>query len=334
MSPENETSAQRPWKFLLSLLRKNGGTLTVVLLMTSVVALLAFIPIHFTRIILDQAFAKRDFDVLLQATIFTCGALLGSGVLGYFQSIIYARMGVRMLGDISIQVFSSLMRKGDDYFTANPVGEISNKVIRDVEQMGMFLSSSILITITNLGMFCGITIYLLLISWKLTLAAMITLPFNILFFFIFQKRLSETSLRAAEAYGNVSGDIVETLRGIKEVKSFGTEKAEVEEFSGNVDRLVTAAVASSEVGLLHGGIMRFLMSFAPTLLYFVGGILIINKELSAGDVVAFAASVAMLFSSTQSIANQMTSFTKIQPVIDRLSEFMDPPRQSRGSADI
>lgn len=136
----------------------------------------------------------------------------------------------RMIMDIRNQLFSHLQNLPLSFFKKSKSGELSSIIMNDVSSMRIAFTQSIQSLINE-----PISIFVLLgmlfiISSKLTLYALITVPISALIITKLGQSIRRKAMRSSLSIAGIMNILQETLSGIRVVKAFAMEKFEVKRF--------------------------------------------------------------------------------------------------------
>lgn len=151
-------------------------------------------------------------------------------VFFYINNVSLSYVQNRMIMDIRNQLFSHLQNLPLSFFKKSKSGELSSIIMNDVSSMRVAFTQSIQSLINE-----PISIFVLLgmlfiISSKLTLYAIITVPFSALIITKLGQSIRRKAMRSSLSIAGIMNILQETLSGIRVVKAFAMEKFEVKRF--------------------------------------------------------------------------------------------------------
>ncbi len=157
-------------------------------------------------------------------------AFLAKNLASYLYAYSTLVVEGRITRDIRNTIYAHLLRLGFPFFQKTRSGQIIARVTADVDQMRSLVTSNLS---RALAAALQVTFYLtalLLLSWKLALVAMLSLPPMLLLWGRFRKRLHAGVMHLLDVGGDLSARIQETVGGIRLVKVSGAEAWENERF--------------------------------------------------------------------------------------------------------
>jgi ATP-binding cassette subfamily B protein len=256
--------------------------------MTFVVA----IP-YVVKLIIDDAIVAGRSDRLtpLVGILVVAGVLqaIGIAMRRYFGF----RLSYRAEADLRNRMFTHIQRLAFSFHDATPTGQLMSRASSDLSQVRLILAM-LPITLANLAMFGIVVIVLIVIDPVLGLVASLTVPALFVTASRYAGKVMGLSFRIQQRLADLSQVVEEAVAGIEVVKSYGQESAE----EGRLDASAGAIYADSV------SIARFRSTFAPLFelipalgtvaVLWLGGLRVIDGELSIGDFVAFTQYLAIL----------------------------------------
>ncbi len=222
--------------------------------------------------------------------------------------------------DLRNDLYSHLQRLSPSYFQHQKTGDLMAHATNDINAIRratgpgvVMLADAILLTIAT------IAILIFTIDIRLTLMALIPLPFISLVSVHFGKIIHKKFKSVQEAFSNLSDKAQENFSGIRVVKAFAREKKEVERFEvsnknnflRNVDLIKTWGLFRPLVQFFSG------LSFLVVIWY--GGRLVILRTISLGDFVAFISYLGMLTWPMMALGFVINIIQRGRASLDRLN---------------
>ena len=136
--------------------------------------------------------------------------------------IVPIRTGV--LRDLRQQLYNKVTRLPIGYFTEERKGDIMSRMTNDVNEVETSIMSTVDVLFKNPLMILIYLIMLFIISWQLTLFAMVLLPVAGLLIGRIGRSLKRTSTLGQEQTADILTQIEETLGGLRVVKAFNAEE--------------------------------------------------------------------------------------------------------------
>ncbi|MGD8194476.1 ABC transporter ATP-binding protein [Herbiconiux sp. P18] len=220
-----------------------------------------------------------------------------SAALGVWQTYLTARVGNSVMGDLRIRLFSHLQRMELAFFTRTKTGIIQSRLQNDVGGVANVLTNTVSSVLGNTVTVIAALVAMLLLSWQLTLVAVVLMPLLVLA----QRRVGQVRARIAaktqESLSDMTAITQETLSvsGILLAKSFNRQGAEIDRYSAENENQISLQVRQQMSGQWFFAIVTIVLSVVPAVVYLVSGYLIAGGvDVTAGTIVAFTTVQARL----------------------------------------
>jgi len=302
-----------------------GGGLS---LFGAVVVLSAFIgnlnPLLYKRII-DEAIPAHDGALVVRLALLAALILVADAVLGLFQSYLSARIGRDVLLKLRIQLFDQIQRMPLAFFMRAQTGALVSRLNGDVSGAQSAFTDVLSSVLGNLISAMVVVGFMLTLSWKITLAALVLLPA----FILPARRMGRALQRMTrESYDlNAAVNAVMTERfgvaGAQLAKLFGRPADESRLFADKALAVGKLSVKRAIYGRVFFTALSLMAGLAVVLTFGWGGVLAIDGELKIGTLVALVSYLQRLIVPITGLSNiQITVMTALVS-FDRVFEIMD-----------
>ena len=300
-----------------------AGMLGLILISTGLTLLSPLL----VRDLIDRTLPSRDINRLVWVSI---GLLLipaVNGLISVVQRRLNAIVGEGVIFDLRGALFARLQRMSLRFFTNTKVGELMSRLNNDVVGAQNAVSNTIVSIITNIIQLVGVGLVMMTLEWRLTLMAVMILPFFLLVARMLGRRLRDISREQMEANARMNAMMNETLNigGALLVKLFGRTLIEVDRFEGRARRVRDLGILRSYTGVVFFVIIGMISAVGTALIYGIGGYLVITDVFTIGTIVAFGSYLAQLYGSLQGLANAPVEFATSLVSFERVFEVIDLP---------
>ncbi len=231
--------------------------------------------------------------------------------------------------DVEFDVRNDLMRHlhrlGPDFYRGMPTGEIMSRATNDLGQVRLLVGFGAMSVVNSLFAYVGSIALMSTISWKLTLMALLPYPLFLVVARGFGRLMYTRSRDAQQALGRLAERAQENLAGIRVVRSFAIEEAELARFDeANVD----AIHFNMRLVILRGLMFPILMgigSVGTLIVVWKGGEMILDGTITVGQFAAFNAYLAQLVWPTLAFGYLLSVVQRGRASYDRVRQIMDEP---------
>jgi ATP-binding cassette, subfamily B, multidrug efflux pump len=125
------------------------------------------------------------------------------------------------------------------------------------------------------------------INWSLTLVSLSTLPFVVLAAKFFSKGILDRAIGVQEQFGAIATRTQESLSGVRVIRAYGREDAEIERFTEVNREFVKRNISLLRLTTLLNPMLQFLIGFGFIAVFWYGGQLILGGRITVGQYVQF-----------------------------------------------
>ena len=231
--------------------------------------------------------AAIDFNGIGQLLLLLGGLYIFSSLFSYIQQYIMSSVAQKTVYSLRQDVNEKLEKIPLKYYDGRPNGETLSRVTNDIDTIGSTLQQSVTQFITSIVTIIGIIIMMLTISPILTLISIVSLPLSIFVIRPILKRSQKHFASQQKNLGQLNGHIEEMYTGHQVVKAFGHEKKAVDQFDEINEKLYESGRKAQFISGMIMPLMFFIGNLSYVLISIIGGILVINRAISIGDIQAF-----------------------------------------------
>ncbi|HEV2171615.1 MAG TPA: ABC transporter ATP-binding protein [Candidatus Binatus sp.] len=251
-------------------------------------------------------------------------ALYGlQSIASYYRNYWAGLAGYRLIFDLQRRLFSHLQRLPHSFFDRNPSGAIVSRVLNDVQQANELVGSALIDVWMD-----GITLILvvaelLAMDRRLALVALCIAPLWVGFMRYFSPRIKSVSHRMQESVEEIAGEIYERVAGATTIKSFCREDHEVEQFHISTQRLLERTIDKVKLSGRQEMLIQLLTRAAPTIVIWVGALMVIQGSITLGTIVAFYALLGFLYLPLERFAQLNVVVSASMAALERIFGFLD-----------
>ena len=251
-------------------------------------------------------------------------------VFDFARTYLVAWVEQSVTRDLRNEVYDHVLRLDLSFFGRTRVGQITSRLTHDVEQLRRLLTTELARLLSSGFEFAVAVVFMLLLSWKLTLAAFVVIPGAMGVWGLLVKPLRRGDRRVLDLAGDVSAQIQETLSGIRVVKSSSAEDIERERFRSITGAYHRTFLKAERLRALAGPLTETLATVGTVVILLYGARLVVSDgALSGAQFVGFVALSLKLYRPVKYVAKLPTL---VQPGLagaERVFEFLETPIEIR-----
>jgi ATP-binding cassette subfamily B protein len=264
-----------------------------------------------------------NFNLLYLFLGIFIGSILLNALFNYLQNIILQKTGQTIIYNIREQMFGHVQSQDIDYFNKVPTGKLTTRVANDTNTLNEMYTSVVVSVFRNLILLVGIIIAMFILSARLSWILMGVIPIIVLFSFLF-RAFSRKAYRFVKANTSIiNGFLAEHLSGMKIVQIFNQEKDKAKNFNDKTQTLKKAQLREMLVFAIYRPTMYMLYVIALILIFYFGGIEVIEGAMTIGVIVAFQNYVGRFFQPIQELAEQFNILQSAFASAERIFSILD-----------
>ena len=276
-----------------------------------------------TRRVIDVAVPAHDMSIVAICTALFFVALLTEFITSYGQTWLTSLLGQRVMRDLRMEIFRHLQRLSVSYFDRNPVGRLITRVTSDVETLNELFTSGVVSGLGDLFTLIAISVAMLIMDWRLSLASFAVIPFVVMVSGLFRKGVRETYRDIRVRIARINSFLQERLTGMRIVQLFGQEKREARRFDELNRTHLDAQLKSITIYALYFPAIELLTSIALAILIVAGASRVHANALTVGTVAAFLQLVRRFFQPLQDLSEKYNILQTAMASSERIFTLLD-----------
>ena len=267
--------------------------------------------------------ASIDFGYIGNIAMILVALYLVSSLFGIIQSFIMSGVAQKVSYNLRKQISEKMDTLPLNYFDTRTNGEVLSRITNDVDTVNQTLNQSLSQIITSVVTLIGVLIMMFSISWIMTLATFIILPFSMVLISLVVKKSQKYFKSQQEYLGHLNGQVEEVYGGHNIMKAFNREEASTKDFDELNNTLYKSAWKSQFLSGMMMPIMSFVGNLGYVLVSILGGWLTIKSVITVGDIQAFIQYVRSFNQPISQMAQVANIMQSTAAAAERVFEFLD-----------
>lgn len=234
--------------------------------------------------------------------------------------------------DLRNEVLERIHLLGPSFFRRMATGEIMSRATNDLTQVRLLVGFAGLNVVNSSIAFVTAIALMIAISPELTLYALLPYPLLVLATRGFGAAIYERSTRSQEAIAKLSDRANENVAGVRVVRAMGLEARERERFEEANQRAVDTTMSLVTLRGLMWPVLLGVSSIGTLIVVWVGGGMVLDGELSAGQFAAFNAYLGLLLWPTLALGYILSvvqrgraSYSRVREILDAEPDVVERP---------
>lgn len=310
---------------LVTYVRPYGWLVVGAVLVLMLEGALQLVPPMLTRHVIDVGIPAGDGGAILRSALVLVAALLAQVACGYTETLLTGILGQRVMHDLRRQVFAHLQRLPITFFDRNPVGRLVTRVTSDVESLNELFASGVVAGLGDLFTLLAITILMVLVDWRLAIAAYLVVPGILWVSRIFRVRVREAYREIRTRLARINAYLQERIAGMRVVQLFGREGHESARFAALGRDHLDAHLRSITVYALYFPAIEILTSVALAALVVAAAPAVGAGALTVGTVAAFIQLARRFYQPLQDLSDKYNTLQQAMASSERIFRLLDTP---------
>ena len=324
------------FSWFIPFILKYRKLLVEVLLASFFIQLFSLVTPLFFQVVIDKVLVHRGLTTLDVLAVGLLVVYIFDVVLNGLRNYVFTHTTNRIDVALGADLFRHLLRLPLNYFEVRRVGDTVAR-IRELDSIRNFITGSAVTLVIDLFftfVFFGV---MYLYSPTLTYIVLATIPFYVLLAFfitpILRARLHEKFNRGAEN----QSFLVESINGIETLKSSAVEPQSQRRWEEQLAAYVRASFKAANLGNIAGQVASFINKLTILFILWIGARLVINGELSVGQLVAFNMLAARISGPILRLVQLWQDFQQAGISVQRLGDILNvkpEPAHTPGRASL
>jgi len=298
------------------------GILSQAFVINLVLGLLSLASPFLLQILTDDVLVRGDTKLLTGVVIAVVVMHLVSSSLQFVQSNLIAHFAQRLELGLVLEFGRQILRLPLTYYETRRSGEIVSR-LGDIQQINQLVSqvvatlpSQFFIALVSLG-------FMLFYSQKLTIVAVIIAALMTVSTVIFLPTLQQKTRNALVTDAENQGVLVETFKGALTLKTTTAAPQFWDEFQSRFGRFANLMFSTIQIGIINNVFSGLVSNIGSVALLWFGSTLVISKELSIGQLLAFNSMNGSFIAFIGALIGFVDEFIRVKTATQRLTEVID-----------
>ncbi|MCM3690313.1 ABC transporter ATP-binding protein [Neobacillus niacini] len=214
-----------------------------------------------------------------------------------------------------------LLKMSPTFYEKNRTGDLMARATNDLKAISITAGFGILTLVdSSVWMLTLIITMGLLISWKLTIAAILPLPIMAYIMQIYGNRIHKRFMEAQDAFGELNDRVLESVAGVRVIRAYVQEEADGRRFHQLTEDVFQKNIKVARIDSLFDPTVKVLVGLSYMIGLGYGAYLVFNQAITLGDLVAFNVYLGMLIWPMFAIGELINIMQRGNASLDRVNE--------------
>ena len=274
-----------PLKWFYGFLKRYRNLMILGIFLTTLIAALSIVNPYLSGIIVDDVVQAGNYDLLPKLIACLLGVTLLNSVLRFLYQLVFETASQGTLYDMRSTVYRKLLEEDFDFYNKKRTGDLMSRQTGDMDAIRHFVAYDIYAVYQNVLLFAFALLMIFTVNTKLALCMLVVLPFTALATFKQSREVKPAFQRNRNCFSSLNAFVQENISGNRVVKAFAKEDYEKEKFQIENDRFKDSQIRGSKVWMKYVPIFEILSYALTVILMLYGGYMVIQEEITLGDLV-------------------------------------------------
>jgi len=300
-------------------------SLAVIMLMTAVSATITASSPLLLKMIIDDGIAQRRESLVVTLALIIAGLALVDVAAVFVQTWFSGRVGQGIVYDLRCRVFDHVQRQPLAFFTRAQTGALVSRLNTDVVGAQQAITTLLSQAVSMVLTLVLVLVMMFYLSWQITLAALVMVPFFLLPAKLVGRRLQRLTRQGMGLNADMGSMMNErfNVSGAMLAKLYGRPDDEAGRFADKAGQVRDVAITTAVWGRLLFIIMSLITGVTTALVYGLGGLLAIDGTLQIGTLVAMVTLLMRVYGPLNQLSNMQVNVMIALVSFDRVFEVLD-----------
>lgn len=244
-------------------------------------------------------------------------------VLSIFKSIFLGNLFHRLFYHIKIRFMKNILLQDAEYFTIYHPGDLMTRATSDTFMMANVSTHLIFSLITLILTLIMSAISMVTLNPLLTLFSILPLPFIFVVVVTMRPKISDNWKLVRKKNSTMSNLAMESVQHVKLIRAFVNEEQDADKLKKSAQDCYDTERKSVLMQSTFGPTFRFFTNISQLVAYGYGAYLIINQQLTVGELITFSLLLSQFSSPMMQLGNQVARFAQSNISFDRVMEVLN-----------
>lgn len=272
-------------RWFLSFLKKYRVRMIVGLILVFITSLLVLINPQIFGMIVDEVIEGQHYEKLGILLLIMIGVTLVRSLLRFTFLMCFESSSQGLVYDMREEAYRKLMKEDFNFFNKNRTGDLMSRQTGDMDAVRHMVSHVIYFSFENILVFLMALVMIFSVNVKMALCMLIVLPFTLAVTLSQRRHIKPAFDRVRDCFSSLNAFAQETIAGNRVVKAFAKEDYELEKFDRENDGYRDAQLNAASIWMKYIPMFEILSQCLTIILMIMGGFMVIDGEMTIGNMV-------------------------------------------------
>jgi len=252
-----------------------------------------YIPIILKNSI-DSLQTSISYNQILEYALLIVGVALIGGVFRFLIRTTIIVVSRKIEYDLRSDFWEHIQKLPTRFFQNNSTGNLMAHATNDISAVRMYIGPAVMYSVDTISKFIIVILIMISLNPMLTFYTLIPLPLLSYFVYKLSKKIHLKFTKIQEKFSELTTKAQESFSGIRVVKSYVREDNEIEHFNQLSNDYLNRNMDKVKIQALFVPMLFLITGVSVIIVIWVGGSMVINEQLTLGEIIAFVAYLSLL----------------------------------------
>lgn len=298
---------------------KQKKLVTNIILAALLMTIISICSSYFLQGVIDTYIPNGTYQTLSILAIGLLVAYVFNSIFSYGQSLLLNVLGQRLSIDLNLQYIRHIFELPMEFFVTRRTGEITSR-FSDASRIIDALASTVISLFLDLSIVIVMGIVLAIQNSTLFVVTLLALPFYAIVILGFTKKFDKMNNDQMESNAVLSSSVIEDIQGIETIKALNSEQTRYRKIDSQFVDYLKKSFRYSKTESLQSALKTFIQLSLNVIILWVGAKVVMNGQMSIGQLMTFNALLSYFVDPLQSIINLQPTLQSANVAQNRLNE--------------
>lgn len=238
----------------------------------------------------------------------------------YLDCMVYEKVSQATLYRVRNYLYNKMQRQDMAFYSVYRTGDLMTRLTGDLDAVRHMIAWVIRMIIESFSLFTATMVYFFFMDWKLALIMLAMAPMIFGIIYLFKKQVGPKHKMLREKMAVLNTAAQENISGNRVVKAFAREDHEIVKFNQCNEEYRDTNVDTAFTWIRFFPFVETVANLMPVMLLVVGGLFLINDQLSMGEFAAFSGLIWAIANPMRNMGNIMNEFQRFDAASAKVME--------------
>ncbi len=273
--------------------------------------------------VIDQGIGQGELNVLSRSVLLIVVLTAFQGLFRFAETYLTEWVSQRIAFTMRNELYERLTSLSFRFHDSSQAGQLLSRTTSDVDRLRRFTGRAILQLVQALVLLVSTVVILVRMQPLLAVLSLLVMPFILVFMGRYTERIHPLWHARQDQVGVLTSRLEQNLHGMRVVRGFAQEDAEIDRFARDNDKVFNIAMKVVRINAYSLPLVVLLAYASAVIIIWLGGRFVISGQLTLGELIAFNTYVMQLVGPIRRLAQIANMLGESRASADRVFEVLD-----------